>query len=128
FGANHTFSHGSEGTGVNKEVGSGVTVMGYAGITAYDTHTNSVDVFHSASIAQVQANMAGKSCPTTTAITHSAPVVNAGADYTIPFSTPFVLTGSATDAGGAGGLTYTWEQNDNVGTQTGANSGARVNK
>lgn len=128
FGANHTFSHGSEGTGVNKEVGSGVTVMGYAGITSYDTHSNSIDVFHSASIAQVQANMVGKTCPTRTAITHSAPVVNSGGNWTIPISTPFVLTGSATDAGGASGLTYTWEQNDNVGTQTGANSGARENK
>ena len=129
FGANHTFSHGNEGTGVNMEVGSGVTVMGYAGITPQDTHSNSIDVFHAASIAQVQANMAGKSCPTTVAITHSAPVVNAGADYTIPISTPFVLTGSATDAGGAGALTYTWEQYNNAsGAQTGAASAASATK
>ena len=128
FGANHTFSNSSEGTGVNKEVGSGVTVMGYAGITPYDTNSNSVDVFHSASIAQVQANMAGKTCPTTVAITHSAPVVNAGADYTIPISTPFMLTGSATDAGGAGALTYTWEQNDDVAGNTNANSAASPTK
>lgn len=129
FGANHTFSHGNEGTGVNMEVGSGVTVMGYAGITAQDTHSNSIDVFHAASIAQVQANMAGKACPTVVAITHSAPVVNAGADYTIPISTPFVLTGSATDAGGAGALTYTWEQYNNAsGAQTGAASAASTTK
>ena len=129
FGANHTFSHGNEGTGVNMEVGSGVTVMGYAGITAQDTHSNSIDVFHAASIAQVQTNMAGKTCPTTVAITHSAPVVNAGADYTIPISTPFVLTGSATDAGGAGALTYTWEQYNNAsGAQTGAASAASITK
>ena len=129
FGANHTFSHGNEGTGVNMEVGSGVTVMGYAGLTSQDTHSNSIDVFHAASIAQVQANMAGKTCPTTVAITHSAPVVNAGADYTIPISTPFVLTGSATDAGGAGALTYTWEQYNNAsGAQTGAASAASITK
>ena len=127
FGANHTFSHGNEGSGVNKEVGSGVTVMGYAGITDFDTHIHSIAVFHSASIAQVQANMAGKTCPTNIAITHGAPVVNAGADYTIPKSTPFVLTGSATDAGGAGNLTYTWEQN-NDGGGTGANSAASPTK
>ncbi|UGS23829.1 zinc-dependent metalloprotease [Flavobacterium channae] len=128
FGANHTFSHSSEGTGVNKEVGGGVTVMGYAGITSYNTHMNSIDIFHSASIAQVQANMVGKTCPTSTAITHSAPVVNSGGNWTIPLSTPFVLTGSATDAGGASGLTYTWEQNDDAGSNTGANSPASPTK
>ncbi|MFT6637695.1 MAG: subtilisin-like proprotein convertase family protein [Flavobacterium sp.] len=124
FGANHTFSHSSEGTGVNKEVGGGVTVMGYAGITSYNTHMNSIDVFHSASIAQVQANMVSKTCPTRVAI-HAAPVVNAGANYTIPISTPFMLTGSAT---GSGSLTYTWEQNNDAGANTGANSPASPTK
>ena len=128
FGANHTFTHGNEGSGVNMEVGSGVTIMGYAGITPYDTHLHSIDVFHAASIAQVQANMASKSCQTTSAITHSAPVVNAGANYTIPRNTPFVLTGSATDAGGASGLTYTWEQFDNATGNTGAASAASATK
>jgi subtilisin-like proprotein convertase family protein len=122
FGANHTFSHGTENNSVNYEVGSGVTIMGYAGITPQDTHSNSIDVFHAGSIAQVQANMAGKTCPTTVSITHSAPVVNAGGNWTIPRSTPFKLTGSATDAGGAGGLTYTWEQYDDA--TTGAINGA----
>ncbi|WP_320815990.1 zinc-dependent metalloprotease [Flavobacterium sp.] len=124
FGANHTFSHSSEGTGVNKEVGGGVTVMGYAGITSYNTHMNSIDVFHSASIAQVQANMVGKTCPTRVSI-QAAPVVNAGANYTIPISTPFMLTGSAT---GSGSLTYTWEQNNDAGGSTGANSPASATK
>ena len=124
FGANHTFSHSSEGTGVNKEVGGGVTVMGYAGITSYNTHTNSIDVFHSASIAQVQANMVGKTCPVRTTI-HTAPTVNAGANYTIPRSTPFMLTGSAT---GSGSLTYTWEQNNDAGASTGASSPASATK
>lgn len=124
FGANHTFSHSSEGTGVNKEVGGGVTVMGYAGITSYNTHMNSIDVFHSASIAQVQANMVGKTCPTRTTI-QTAPVVNAGSNYTVPRSTPFMLTGSAT---GSGTLTYTWEQNDDAGANTGANSVASATK
>ena len=31
LGGNHTFSHSNEGSGVNKEVGSGITIMGYAG-------------------------------------------------------------------------------------------------
>jgi subtilisin-like proprotein convertase family protein len=129
FGGNHTFSHGNEGSGVNVEVGSGVSVMGYAGITPYDTHLHSIDTFHAASIAQIQANMATKTCPTTIAITHSAPVVNAGADWTIPRSTPFMLTGSATDAGGASALTYSWEQMDVAsGSQTAAASAASITK
>lgn len=128
FGANHTFSNGNEGSGVNKEVGSGVTIMGYAGITSYDTNSNSIDIFHSASIAQVQANMAGKTCQTNIAITHGAPVVNAGVDITIPKSTPFVLTGTATDAGGVGNLTYAWEQNNDGGSNTNAASAASVTK
>ena len=128
FGANHTFSNNNEGVGVNKEVGSGVTIMGYAGITSQDTHLHSIDIFHSASIAQVQANMATKTCPTSTPITHFAPVVNAGSDWTIPLSTPFMLTGSATDAGGSSALTYTWQQNDDGGTNTGAASAASATK
>lgn len=36
LGANHTFSMSNEGTGVNVEPGSGITIMGYAGITSQD--------------------------------------------------------------------------------------------
>ena len=35
-------------------------------------------------------------------------------NYTIPISTPFALTGSATDANAGDVLTYCWEQNDNA--------------
>ncbi|MEK7226198.1 MAG: reprolysin-like metallopeptidase, partial [Bacteroidota bacterium] len=45
LGANHTFSMSSEGTGVNKEVGSGITIMGYAGITSQDVAPHSIDIF-----------------------------------------------------------------------------------
>jgi hypothetical protein len=131
FGANHSFSNSNEGSGVNMEVGSGVTIMGYAGITDHDTHLHSIDVFHAANIAQVQANMATKSCQTTVAITHAAPVVNAGGNWTIPVSTPFVLTGSATDTGGASAITYAWEQFDNASgapSTTNANSAASATK
>ena len=127
FGANHTFSHGVEGTGVNVEPGSGSTIMGYAGITNYNVQMNSDDYFHAASIAQVQQNMTGKTCPTNTAITHGTPVVNAGADYIIPMSTPFTLTGSATDSGG-NPLVYCWEQMDTATTETNAASVASPTK
>lgn len=113
FGANHTFSHGLEGTGVNVEPGSGSTIMGYAGITSYNVQEHSDDYFAYRSIAQVQTNLVSKTCPTTTTITHGAPVMNAGLDWTIPKSTPFILTGSGTDPNNDP-LTYCWEENDSA--------------
>ncbi len=129
MGANHTFSHSLEGSGVNKEVGSGITIMGYAGITSQDVAPHSIDIFHQASIAQIQNNMAGKSCPVTTSIaaTNATPVVGAVSNYTIPISTPFALTGSATDANAGDVLTYCWEQNNNA-TTSGSNSIASPTK
>jgi hypothetical protein len=130
MGGNHTFSMSNEGFGVNKEVGSGITIMGYAGITAQDVAPHSIDIFHEASIQQIQVNMAGKTCPITTSLTgiNATPVVAALTNYTIPPSTPFALTGSATDADAGDVLTYCWEQNDDGAGQTAGNSVARENK
>lgn len=130
LGGNHTFSNSNEGTGVNKEVGSGITIMGYAGITSQDVAPHSIDIYHQATIAQIQANLATKTCPVTTGISanNATPVVAAVANYTIPKSTPFALTGSATDANNDP-LTYCWEQNDNASSsQTGASSVASATK
>jgi hypothetical protein len=130
MGANHTFSMSNENTGVNKEIGSGITIMGYAGITSQDVAPHSIDIFHEASIAQIQANLATKTCPVSTNISanNAAPVIGAVSNYTIPISTPFALTGSATDAN-ADALTYCWEQNDNSSaSQTGTKSIASATK
>ncbi len=130
LGANHTFSMSNEGSGVNKEIGSGITIMGYAGITSQDVAPHSIDIYHEASIAQIQANLAAITCPVTTSISanNATPVVAAVSNYTIPKSTPFALTGSATDANGDA-LTYCWEQNDNASSsQTGASSVASATK
>ncbi|HMU47305.1 MAG TPA: zinc-dependent metalloprotease family protein [Chitinophagaceae bacterium] len=113
MGANHTFSMSLEGTGQNKEVGSGITIMGYAGITSQDVAPHSIEIFHETSIAQIQANMANKTCPVTVnMVSNTAPSVSPVSNYTIPISTPFALTASATDAENDP-LTYCWEQNDN---------------
>nr|MBA2248694.1 peptidase [Chitinophagaceae bacterium] len=129
MGANHTFSMSNEGTGVNKEIGSGITIMGYAGITAQDVAPHSIDIFHEASIAQIQANLASKSCPVTTVISNHTPVVGTLTNYTIPKSTPFALTGTATDADASDVLTYCWEENDNAtSAQTGTKSVASATK
>ena len=123
LGGNHTFSFNLEGTGVNKEVGSGITIMGYAGITGQDVAPHSIDIFHETSIQQIQNNLASKTCPITTNISaaNATPVVVPATNYIIPISTPFALTGSASDANAGDVLTYCWEQNDNS-TTTGANS------
>jgi chitodextrinase len=126
MGANHTFSQSLEGTGVNMEPGSGSTIMGYAGITSYDVQPNSDAFFHAISIQQVTNNLKAKTCSLNTATGNAIPTANAGLDYTIPKSTPFMLTGSGTDANGDA-LTYNWEQIDNA-TQSGASSGASATK
>ncbi|MES2409945.1 MAG: fibronectin type III domain-containing protein [Bacteroidota bacterium] len=109
FGANHTFTHSNEGTGVQMEPGSGSTIMGYAGITNLDIQAHSDPYFHSVSIQQVTNYIKSTSCQTNTATGNSIPTANAGLDYTIPKSTPFMLTGTSTDANGDT-LTYSWEQ------------------
>lgn len=128
FGANHTFSNSVEGTGVNMEPGSGSTIMGYAGITAQDVQPHSDPYFHIASIDQVQTNMEGKTCPVRNSISNSTPTVNGGLDYTIPKSTPFILTAVGSDPNAGNALTYCWEQIDNATSQTGAASAATATK
>lgn len=132
LGGNHTFSMGLEAGGANNvEVGSGITVMGYAGITNQDVAPHSIDIFHERSIQQIQNNLATKTCPITTNIsaTNATPVVAPVANYTIPISTPFALTGVATDANPGDVLTYCWEQNDNANSSvTGNNSVAFATK
>ncbi len=117
FGANHTFSFQLEGTGVNVEPGSGVTIMGYAGITgSTDVAAHSIELFSVKSIEQVTNYIKtgnGASCAVVTTTGNTAPAVNAGADYTIPRSTPFKLTGTASDVDAADVLSYNWEQIDN---------------
>ena len=128
FGGNHTFSMSNEGTGVNMEPGSGSTIMGYAGITAQDVQPNSDAYFHAASIQQITNNVKAKTCQINTATGNAVPTANAGLDYTIPRSTPFVLTGSGTDANGDV-LSYNWEQFDNAAsTATGASSAASATR
>lgn len=112
FGANHTFTHSaSEGTGAHIEPGSGSTIMGYAGITSKDVQPHSDAYFHAKSIEQVTNNIKNKTCQTNTPTGNAIPTANAGPNYTIPKSTPFMLTGSSTDANNDI-LTYCWEQYD----------------
>ncbi len=128
MGANHTFSMSNEGTGANMEPGSGSTIMGYAGITAQDIQPNSDAYFHAISIQQVTNNIKAKTCSSNIVTGNAVPTASAGADFTVPKSTPFMLTGSGSDANGDA-LTYNWEQFDNAAsTATGASSAASATR
>lgn len=123
LGGNHSFTFSNEGTIAQTEPGSGSTIMGYAGITNYDVQAHSDPIFSYKGILQIQTNLNTKTCPVSTSLAgiNATPTVNAGADYTIPVGTAFMLTGSATDADAGDVLTYLWEQN-NVGTASGNSS------
>ncbi|MDC1012487.1 M12 family metallo-peptidase, partial [Flavobacteriaceae bacterium] len=69
FGAYHTFSHQTEGTGVNAEPGSGSTIMGYAGITGPDDLQEHGDAyFHFYSIKTISEFVATLSCGSAEAV------------------------------------------------------------
>ncbi|MEF3078171.1 zinc-dependent metalloprotease [Winogradskyella poriferorum] len=115
YGGNHTQNNNCQRSSVSVEPGSASTIMGYAGICAPNVQNNSDDYFHGENIKEMWANISSgpsSTCFTGSATNNAAPVANAGADFTIPLSTPFVLRGMATDADTAAGLTYCWEQTD----------------
>lgn len=121
FGATHTFNNSCNDNRSNStavEPGSGTTIMSYAGIcapniTAGNVNGNSDDYFHAVSIAQMwNVIQASANCATITNTNNKAPTASAGADYSLPKSTPFKLKGTASDEDGLASLTYNWEQLD----------------
>ncbi|MDC9721619.1 MAG: DUF5011 domain-containing protein [Urechidicola sp.] len=114
FGGNHTWTFGgNEGANVQMEPGSGSTIMGYAGITgATDVQAHSDAYFHAVTIEQVTDYVKTTTCQTNTNTGNAVPTASAGANYTIPKGTAFVLTGAGTDADAGDVLTYCWEQMD----------------
>ena len=114
FGANHSFSHTSEGTIVQVEPASGTTIMGYAGITGNNNvANNSDDYFHYVSIVQIRDYLETVSCGSTEVLGNTPPTLSPLVNYNIPKGTPFVLTAEANDVDTGDVLSYTWEQIDN---------------
>lgn len=121
FGGNHTFNSitsscggGNRAASAAYEPGSASTIMGYAGICGSDNlQSNSDAYFHVHSIIEMRnhvVNGSGNNCPVVTNTGNNNPVVTLPASgFTIPKSTPFYLTGSATDPN-SDPLFYCWEQ------------------
>jgi len=126
LGANHTFTYSGEGNNAGTkcgtaqvEPGSGITIMGYAGITdntvqgvITDIEAHSIPIYSYKSISQIQTNLSPLTCPVSVAMTDNVPVVTSGGNFTIPKGTAFMLTGTATDADAGDVLTYNWEESD----------------
>jgi hypothetical protein len=123
LGATHTFnatnsgscSSGNRTSATAYEPGSGSTIMSYAGICgSNDFQSNADPHLHAKSIEQIlnfTHNGSAASCAIGTGLSNTLPTVNAGADYTIPARTPFILQGSASDDNGDS-LLYSWDQID----------------
>lgn len=119
FGATHTFNaatgncQGNGSNSSNVEPGSGSTIMAYAGICGNlnNLQPNGDPYFHAISIDQIvnyTNNLRGNTCAVRTVTGNTPPTANAGQDYIIPKSTPFVLSGSGSDPDNDL-ITYSWE-------------------
>jgi len=124
FGGNHTqYNTCNRNNGTAMEPGSASTIMGYAGICPPNVQNNSDDHFHGITLEEVgdfiTNGSTGGSCPVITPLTNNAPTVTGtnAAGVTVPGSTPFMLTATATDPDG-NTLSYGWEQMDNTGNVT----------
>jgi len=115
FGGYHTQDRNCNRTAISAvEPGSGLTILcSMPAACPIDVQPVREDFYHVKSLELMTAVLAESlSCGTTTAAINSAPTADAGPDVTIPRSTPFVLTGSGSDADAGDALTYTWDQVD----------------
>jgi hypothetical protein len=118
FGGNHTFNTscgGNRSGGAAYETGSGITIMGYAGVCgAQDLALHSIDTFHVRSLEEIVGFLStGGGCAVATATgnTPPTPSITGGTSYNIPKQTPFTLAATATDPNGDT-VTFDWQEYD----------------
>ncbi|MFL5751949.1 MAG: PKD-like domain-containing protein [Bacteroidia bacterium] len=116
YGGYHTMNTCSRsGSGQSEvEPASGSTVMGYAGICPSNIQAHSDDDFQYVNVRDISINLqsGNSTCGVVTTLSNQPPTANAGADYTIPKSTAYILEGIAGDPDGNASLTYSWGEND----------------
>lgn len=118
FGGNHTFNNScnnNRNSATAMEPGSGSTIMAYAGICNPNVQNLSDAYFHAISLQEIKNFIAGTGngcAQIVSSFVNNAPTVTAQSNYSIPVSTPFILTLNATDPNGHP-ITYAWEQMNN---------------
>jgi hypothetical protein len=131
FGGEHTFESetgscsGNRATTSAFEIGSGTTIMAYAGICDQnDIQNNSNAYFNIRSLNQISTFVTGAThtCPVKTTLANTPPtfVGISNLNETIPFKTFFEVFRKATDAEN-NPITYCWEQYDLTGVGLGTN-------
>ena len=129
FRANHTQNNSCQrNNATSMEPGSASTIMGYAGICSPNVQSDSDAYFHAISIQEMWgfiSILGGSSCPEETDTGNAPPTADAGLNYTIPRTTPFILKGIATDPDTEDVLSHNWEQMDQqIGTMPPQNTSA----
>ena len=127
FDANHSFNGTTGSCGGNRspstawEPGSGSTIMSYSGSCGAENLQGASDPFyHVGNYEEVNSLISFHTCDTETATGNNPPTINAGADYTIPQNTSFILTATGSDSDGDP-ITYNWEELD-IGTASPPNT------
>lgn len=121
FAVSHTWnncpsSQNQRASGTAFEPGSGSTIMSYAGLCGPNNVVNdNDDYYHVGSLDQFYqyTRIVTPECATQLTPVNNTPEITLDYEdgFFIPISTPFVLTGSATDQDNDN-LTYCWEQYD----------------
>ena len=95
------------------EPGSGSSIMSYSDLCGAE-NVPSTSLYNAGALEQVinySSSGFGNSCAAPAATGNTPPTVDAGPSYTIPASTPFMLTATGSDAD-LDPVTYSWEQFD----------------
>jgi hypothetical protein len=133
FRGNHTFNATTSSCSGNRngptsvEPGSGITIMGYAGIcgTTNNLANNSIAYFHAISydeIVNFVITGTGASCAAITTTSNNPPAVTGPGSFYVPKNTAFTLSGIGVDPD-SDALTYSWEETDPGSTGGSWNSG-----